>query len=106
MVGGCQTRKGRRVTFIISAHGVSRPRVSAEISACEFYDRRIALAKAKSASAKASVFLAHSTADDGSVNVVVLFFRDSNAHVYVDDYDTAIPNRSHVDRKRTDSPNR
>ena len=55
-------------------------------------DRRIALAETKSASTKASVFLAHSTVDDGAVNDVVLFFRDFDAHIYVDDYDKTLPN--------------
>ena len=54
------------------------------------------IAEAKSASAKASVFLSHSTADDEHVDRVVLFFREFNAIVYADDFDKALPKPPNV----------
>jgi hypothetical protein len=49
------------------------------------------IAEAKTASAQASVFLSHSSADDEHVDRVVLFFRDYDAMIYADNYDVTLP---------------
>lgn len=60
------------------------------------FSNRGYIAEAKSASAKSSVFLSHSSADDEHVGRIVLFFREFDAIVYADDFDTTLPDPPNV----------
>jgi hypothetical protein len=49
------------------------------------------ITEAKETSAKANVFLCHSTSDDEHIDRVRLFFREFGSFVYADDYDKSLP---------------
>ena len=55
------------------------------------FSNRAYLSEAKTASAKATVFLSHSSADDEHVERIVLFFREFDALAYADNYDKSLP---------------
>jgi len=54
------------------------------------------ITEAKTAALKATVFLSHSSIDDEHVGRVVLFFREFEAVVYADNFDTTLPKPPNV----------